>query len=376
MTMARFPSARGETRAGAIRRRRCDRRGTNVSAALAIALITLSGCDGVTVLVPAAPGPTDGAGALPMMYVPSVAGALEPVFTPNGTRDLNDHTLVLGPDGSWHLYGITDSSVGAPFAERSLLHATAPSLYGPWTEGADILTADPSLNESALWAPHVVARDGDYWTMYYAAGVGAEESPQRTLRRADSPDLEHWARAETSPAPADRPPGGRDPMVLWDGTRWILYSVGVDAENHGQIVATTNADLDDPDGWSDLVAVLTDPVPSFVWGNLESPFVVRYEGWWYLFTTRTADNAIDYVRTIVFRSRDPLAFAWRPLTELRAHAAEVVEGADGTWYLTSAGWTSYVGEANRGLLVAPLTWAIVTGDNDDGRSTSIFSGAR
>jgi len=148
-------------------------------------------------------------------------------------------------------------------------------------------------------------------------------------------------------------------MVLRDGGRWILYSVGVGAGDRGQIVATTTADLDDPDGWSPLVAVLTDPVPSFAWGNLESPFVVRRGAWFYLFTTRTADNAIDYVRTVVFRSRDPLAFAWDPITELRAHAAEVVRDGDGSWHLTSGGWTSYVGEDNRGLLIAPLAWAPV-----------------
>jgi len=302
----------------------------------------------------------EGQAELGPQEIPYVAGALERVYRPQGTRYLNDHTLVRGPGGGWHLYGITHTSDGAPFEERSLLHATANDLYGPWRDEADILTADPALNESALWAPHVVYRDGDYWTMYYAAGVGDGESPARTLRRADSADLVHWVRAESTPTPSERPPGGRDPMVFRDGARWILYSVGVGAGNHGQIVATTNADLDDPDGWSSPVAVVTDPIAGFSWGNLESPFVVRRGGWYYLFLTRTTEAAIDYVRTVVFRSADPLDFGWAPVTELRAHCAELVRDADGGWHLTSGGWTTYVGQENRGLLVAPLGWATPT----------------
>jgi hypothetical protein len=102
--------------------------------------------------------------------------------------------------------------------------------------------------------------------------------------------------------------------------------------------------------------VLEDPKPNYAWGNLESPFVVPYRGRYYLFTTRTGPGPSDYNRTYVFRSRDPLRFSWAPVTELRGHASEVVT-ADGRMFVTSGGWTSAVGERNRGLLLAPLAWA-------------------
>src|SRR5687767_7901146 len=87
--------------------------------------------------------------------VPYVGGELERVFVPPGTRYVNDHSLVRGPDG-WHLYGITHDSIGMPLAETTFLHATAPDPRGPWTAQRDVLVADPSLGEHVLWAPHVV----------------------------------------------------------------------------------------------------------------------------------------------------------------------------------------------------------------------------
>lgn len=101
---------------------------------------------------------------------------------------------------------------------------------------------------------------------------------------------------------------------------------------------------------------LADPVAAFGWGNLESPMVVRRGEEFYLFVTRTSAAPHDYARTMVFASTDPTRFAWEPVTELLAHAAEVIED-QGEWFVTSAGWTAQMGERWRGLSVAPLAWA-------------------
>ena len=287
------------------------------------------------------------------LHVPYIAGDFERVFTPLGTRYLNDHTLVRGPDARWHLYGITHESTGNPSLERAFLHATAPTLQGPWNNSLpDALTASPDYDEQVLWAPHVIeARAGIWWMYYYAGQTVANDS--QVLRRAESADLSAWSRIVD--APGDRPPGGRDPMVFFDGRNWRLYSVWVDAQRHGQIVVTTSADLQT---WSPMEVALEDPVaePSLPWGNLESPFVVAYAGAFYLFVTRTGASYADYARTLVFRSNSATRFAWAPITRLQAHAAELVVERD-QWYITSAGWTAYVGESNRGLSIAPLRWA-------------------
>jgi hypothetical protein len=64
----------------------------------------------------------------------------------------------------------------------------------------------------------------------------------------------------------------------------------------------------------------------------------------------------DYVRTNVLCSTDPKHFAWRPIADLRAHAAEIVRDGE-RWSITTCGWTKSIGEMHRGLSFAPLEWA-------------------
>ncbi|MEI8255810.1 MAG: hypothetical protein WCJ30_09070 [Deltaproteobacteria bacterium] len=286
--------------------------------------------------------------------VPFVVGAFERVYAPSNGRYLNDHTVVHGPDG-WHVYGITNTGPGMPQEERSFLHATAPSLFGPWRDLADILTADPALSESVLWAPYAFLASPGRWAMFYWGGVG--------MRVATSTDLFAWERRETHDDPSQRPPGGRDPFVFRTSAGWLLYSVGqsdaVGDRAHGRILVSRGSDPENAAGWTAPTTALEDPVVNYPWGNLESPFVVANECGYYLFLTRTDVNADhgDYARTMVFFSHDPMSFAWDPITELTAHAAEIVTDEVGRQYVTRAGWPAYIGEPNRGLSIARLAWS-------------------
>lgn len=284
-------------------------------------------------------------------FIPTLSAPLRRVYAPAGTRYLNDHTIVRDDSGTFHVFGITDESQGKPSAENQFLHATAARLEGPWTDQADALVADPVSEGCCIWAPFVT-RDRDGWIMYYNATVG-----ERVLRRADSTDLVTWKRTERWAEVSRRPPGGRDPFVLLANGRRYLYSVGV-LDDHGQIVVTSQEERDDTSAWSELVPVITDPEPVIGWGNLESPFVVRYEGLYYLFLTRTLNDArrsYGYFNTLVFVSDRLDHWDWQPITELRAHAAEIIQH-DGQWFLTSGGWTVQTGEAMRGLSIAPFSW--------------------
>jgi arabinan endo-1,5-alpha-L-arabinosidase len=289
-------------------------------------------------------------------HVPYVAGDFYRTYVPSGSRYLNDHSLIMGPDGTWHVYGITNDSAGDPEAEHQFLHATAPSLFGPWTEQPDALVADPRMNEAVLWAPHVVEASAGRWALFYYADL-LDGDPTRGVRRAESTDLWHWQRVEATASPRARPPGGRDPFLFRGADRWLLFSVGVDGASHGQILSSQSRDLSF-DEWSAASPVITDPVATGPWrrGNLQSPFVVTHDEQFYLFVTRKSPSPIDYVRTNVFCSDDPRHFDWQPIAELRAHAAEIVVD-HGRSFITSGGWTKAIGEDHRGLSIAPLEWA-------------------
>jgi hypothetical protein len=279
-------------------------------------------------------------------------------FVPAGGRYINDHTLVRDHDGLWHLFAITHTSQGSAYDEKSFLHATAPRLAGPWTERPDALYADADArNELVLWAPHVVEWEPWHWIMFYWGEWIHPQDPWRGIRRADSTDLWHWTKFETGSTPEVRPAGGRDPFLMRYQDRWLIYSVGVDEQSRGQIVVSSAPNLTDPHGgWSETLPVLTDPVPNFGWGNLESPFVRFHAGYYYLFATRTGPNEpAEYLREVVFRSQDPLHFDWEPVNQYEAHASEIAT-ENGRDYLTSVGWTSVIGEANRGLRIAPIEW--------------------
>jgi arabinan endo-1,5-alpha-L-arabinosidase len=193
--------------------------------------------------------------------------------------------------------------------------------------------------------------------MFYYSDLLQPGSLTAGVRQAESLDLWHWRRMAASSDHASRPPGGRDPFALRNGARWLLFSVGVEADLRGQILCSESLD---PTlrTWSPAVPVVTEPAaanPSWR-SDLQSPCVVRYDTQYYLFVTRRSSSPLDYVRTDVLCSSDPRHFDWRPITELRAHAAEVVM-QDGRYFITSAGWPRAIGEEHRGLSVAPLGWA-------------------
>lgn len=296
-------------------------------------------------------------------WIPAVASDWQRVYAPSNHRYLNDHTIVRGDDGRFHLYGITNVGAGDPQTEVSLLHATASALTGPWREQADVFDAERKMDERVLWAPYALNASPGHWLMYFWAGSRRTESTTRGLRMATSLDLDQWQRFGAMDHVDQRPRGGRDPFVLHTASGWLMYSVGVSPIEasglaHGRIVVSHSASPAKPRGWGEPVTVLEDPSENYPWGNLESPFVVSNVCGYYLFVTRTNRDAqtVDYDRTLVFFSSDPVHFEWRVLTEFRAHAAEIVDAGNGVEYVTSAGWPAVIGEARRGLSVANLAW--------------------
>jgi hypothetical protein len=276
-----------------------------------------------------------GAGAFTKIYDPSV-GESSPWY-------INDHTIIQGPDGTWHLYGITHPEPANPGDEVNFAHATAPSLHGPWTKQPFALAVDPTRGENHLWAPYVM-KSGSLYYMYYAGG--GPDSSQAEISLATSPDLWHWTRYNGDPLFRDGF-DARDPFITKIGKQWVMYYDATSEPTGGNHVVAyrTSTDLLH---WGASKFAFTDPAIGTSGGGTESPFVVHYQNYYYLFIGPRG----GYVGTDVFRSKDPLHFdLTQQVGHIASHALEVVQDTDGSWWVSAAGWEQ------GGVYLAPLDWS-------------------
>jgi arabinan endo-1,5-alpha-L-arabinosidase len=272
-------------------------------------------------------------GAFSKIYDPSVAES-EPWY-------FNDHTIVRGRDGLWHVFAITHADPGNPGDERSFGHATSPTLTArPWTKQAAALVVDESVGEQVLWAPHVIEHEGTYYMFYTSGGA-----PERfAMRLATSPDLWTWSRVGTL---FEDGVDARDPFVTRVGAQWVMYYTATSEPAGGNhvIAYRTSDDLMGP--WGERQIAYTDALMGTHGGNTESPQLIqRPEGYYLFLSVRNG-----YVSTETFFSNDPFHFEPVPLKhEIKAHAAELVEDLDGSWHISHCGW------GQGGLYLAPLDW--------------------
>ncbi|WP_020387805.1 family 43 glycosylhydrolase [Kribbella catacumbae] len=284
----------------------------------------------------AAPAPLSwvGAGPFEHVYDPTPAG---PPY-----QYMNDHCLIRGKDGSWHLFGIIgDCAPVGSFPDGAkeihINHATAPRLKGPWRTQPHVLTVDPAyFKEEHLWAPHVIEHDGTYYMYYAAGGAGC------AINLATSRDLFSWRRIPTGPV--FRGLVARDPYVTRIDGAWVMYYCEIAGwGSHHTVAARTSSDLLT---WSEPRTVFTDASTDSNASVTESPYVVQRDGWWYLFIGPRS----GYVGTDVYRSKDPFSFRVEDYAgHLPSHAAEILE-VDGNW------WATHTGSFQHGVYLAPLTW--------------------
>ncbi|HUT53279.1 MAG TPA: family 43 glycosylhydrolase [bacterium] len=305
---------------------------------------------------------------LPAQIPVPAMGESKLVFDSNPAY-INDHTMVQAQDGTWHMIGIThdkvlDGKLPVPNQEDEFAHASAPNLFGPWTALPHVLKVDLRLLETHVWAPHIVFNDGLYYC-FYAGGGGHWTS---MINLATSPDLMSWTRH-----PADPLFRGfydaRDPMVLRLADQWVMYYTKTYSatEWYSAVAYRLSPDLIH---WGDpqfAIVLKTLPIRVPNSGQTESPFVVPYNGLYYLFVC-TPD--LGYRVTVVYVSDDPLHFEEKnEVATLVAHCAEVVRDGD-KYYLSHAGWFF------DGVYLAPLAWKEArrfspgflfadSGDNDD-----------
>lgn len=266
-----------------------------------------------------------------------------PEFAP-GPWYVNDHTLIRDEDGRWHVFGIWHPEPAAPLDETFFLHASADDLASTgdveWTVHPAVLHARPDKGETHVWAPHVIRHDGRYW-MFYCGGT-ADHTRYR-IELATSTDLHVWEHDPDGPLFEDGY-DARDPMVLRDGDRWLMYCTrtSTPAGGHHEVSVRTSHDLRH---WSEPRVAYRSEESGTHGGPTESPFVVRTTSGWVLFVCESG----QYDRTLAYFSTDPLRFsdAGRIPVDLDEHCAEIVMDDGRTW-ITGGGW-------NRGgLTIRPL----------------------
>ena len=283
------------------------------------------------------------------MQIPYIEGEYRPLFRPEKYGNyMNDHCLIRYEDGSWHLLGIS-SATGNPPDERYFIHARGESLTGEMTE------IRKDIDKGTLaWSPCIVRHDDGFYYIFYG--------PSPTSM-AVSPDLFEWfgypVRIEGEPLMAMH----RDHFILRaESGEYFMYVTGV-KDKRGCVSVASSFDLV---RWTFRGYALTSgeraPLTP-AWGAMESPFIVKRDGWYYLFVTYTDCSDRSYNDTLVFASKDMLNFGCYmgdeneavPVTTLYAHAPEIIE-ENGKTFITTCGWRSKPNPNPGCVSIAELKW--------------------
>lgn len=282
------------------------------------------------------------------MKIPHIVGDWRILFRPelNGNY-VNDHSIVIGPDGNWHLYGIT-SFGGDPSQERYFVHAVGSTLNEPFNE------VGRSIDRGTLaWAPCVINKGENYYMFY---------GPSPTSL-AVSFDMYEWFG--TTVHLKDEPLMGahRDHFVLKIAeNQYLMYVVGIH-QKMGAISCFSSTNLIE---WQFEGFALTSGNNAPLkpgWGAFESPYVVKKDGLYYLFVTYTDCSDSTYTDTLVFCSENPTHFGSyygeedeaKPITKLYGHAAEILE-QNGVYYITTCGWLNKPNPNQGTVSIARLEW--------------------
>ena len=182
--------------------------------------------------------------------------------------------------------------------------------------------------DNEIWAPHLMKINGKNGILY---------SPGR-IRLAQSEGFENWETKTLFPCTS---PASRDPYVYCeDGVNYVIYT-------DGEVLKyRTTKDFS---AFSDEKILLS---KKFENTQLESPFLLKKDGMYYLFVSVwDGKNGAYDERTFVFCSEtiEDLNVG-APITMLRAHAPEIVRDDDGTYYILSVFYPQ------NGISAAKIVW--------------------
>lgn len=266
------------------------------------------------------------------------------------TVEIVDHSFFKRADGKWVVWAAIRGAVpDHPFYawEANLLTDT------DWIDKGIVAKADSSVGENArqgLYAPHIRKIKDFYYCFYTTA------NSMRIMKSVDGFQFTRIKDRDGNYA-FIKQLVGRDIMIFDDSARYFAFSTvstfSREGWNQGFIINTFAKFQDDPLYW---------PYPEYtivnaggIGGNghvsSESPFVVKYQGYYYLFRA----SSMTY-KTYVYRSNNLFDFGVNNDSKLIAvlplKAAEVIED-NGQWYISDL-------DDFKGLKIYPLYWETVS----------------
>lgn len=256
---------------------------------------------------------------------------------------LIDHSFVE-KDGKMHLI-YNRGYIGFEWDTRfvdALGHAVTEDLVH-WTIEPPCFTVDkgaPDVHQ--IWAPGIAKRDDTYYMYYTGVNINIAQS----ICLATSKDLYHWTRYEKNPVvlpgswsdwSADRWSDCRDSMVFTDddGMAYMYYCTMKICEDGTKRPALGIASSSDMFHWKDEGAYLFDICDI----TLESPFVLKHDGKYYLFYTNCGHGtayAVSENPVTGWQSRGMLLEKKNPVNAANVPSCAEVFCFKGKWYISCA----------------------------------------
>ena len=224
-------------------------------------------------LLPLAPAPAGAAPRGSTPYTNPVSASFADTFA--------DPAVLRGKDGLWYAYGTSDPLREGERTMHRIPIARSADLV-EWEHVGDAFTSLPAwaAPNASIWAPDVRYVDGEY-RMYYV--VTETNSSPRTgdnaIGMATAPTPRGPWTDSGAPVVGPRMIGDRylwtfDPSAVTDtdGSQWLFYG----SYNGGVFVRQLSADGRSAVGPETMVAIDN---------KFEGAYVVRRNGWWYLFAS-------------------------------------------------------------------------------------------
>jgi len=252
----------------------------------------------------------------------------------------NDHTFIRDDQNRWHCFGITKPWLpgdNSHAGEGLCFHALGPqTASGTFADAIQFQSwiDQPKISEGGVgWAPSAIKVDNQYNLV------------SSQLDRMVSDDLENWTYAGKLAVDLNDVGGDvRDPHIsLIDGVYHMVMCCS------DKVGLSTSKDLVT---WSKMKVIFKPENDNW---RTESPFLVPYNGSFYLFWClwdKGDSTCYGYsTRSYVQCSQTLEDFNGPAIQEFHAHAPRVIKDEDGSWFMSS---TDY---PHKGISVIRFNWS-------------------